>query len=343
MWLCRSEGLWPGGDSDGHPCGTKPWERWAGSTNRDPTWLQSLGLGAGHTSARGRQIHSGSRQTWTTPAIQMAFFHCYCSYPPSRCTASPERPAPVGFRKESRGRDPQTPHGASQPGGGRQRIDGAAAERHLGSWVPSSQGCWRSVTMATLNELNLVTDPYLFLICGPFGTLAGNQLENNPVTYQKENYLYLFIQVELVSPSDAPRPAHITRPSRTPSPMPQDLCPAQPTEPWARPCSTNTLPTPRLAQPRGLSLCAVTMRLHPPLLGSCNIWCWDLVPVFLCAFFLRWNMTLLWNIFIWSRMAQHWCLLWAEDCLITSCIPASSLWQFYYYKFSRDMRAVHCG
>lgn len=73
---------------------------------------------------------------------------------------------------------------------------------HLGSWVPSSQGCWRSVTMATPNELNLVTDPYLFLICGPRGTLAGNQLENNLVTYQKENYLYLFIQVELISPFD---------------------------------------------------------------------------------------------------------------------------------------------
>lgn len=73
---------------------------------------------------------------------------------------------------------------------------------HLGSWVPSSQGCWRSVTMATPNELNLVTDPYLFLICGPLGILAGNQLENNLVTYQKENYLYLFIQVELISPFD---------------------------------------------------------------------------------------------------------------------------------------------
>lgn len=73
---------------------------------------------------------------------------------------------------------------------------------HLGSWVPSSQGCWRSVTMATPNELNLVTDPYLFLICGPLGTLAGNQLENNLVTYQKENYLYLFIQVKLLSPFD---------------------------------------------------------------------------------------------------------------------------------------------
>lgn len=58
--------------------------------------------------------------------------------------------------------------------------------------------------MATLNELNLVTDPYLFLICGPLGTLAGNQLENNLVTYQKENYLYLFIQVELISPFDDP-------------------------------------------------------------------------------------------------------------------------------------------
>lgn len=56
--------------------------------------------------------------------------------------------------------------------------------------------------MATPNELNLVTDPYLFLICGPLGTLAGNQLENNLVTYQKENYLYLFIQVELISPFD---------------------------------------------------------------------------------------------------------------------------------------------
>lgn len=49
--------------------------------------------------------------------------------------------------------------------------------------------------MATENELNLVTDPYLFLICGPLGAKAGNQLENNPVTYQKENYLYLFTQV----------------------------------------------------------------------------------------------------------------------------------------------------
>lgn len=56
--------------------------------------------------------------------------------------------------------------------------------------------------METPNELNLVTDPYLFLICGPLGTLAGNQLENNLVTYQKENYLYLFIQVELVSAFD---------------------------------------------------------------------------------------------------------------------------------------------
>lgn len=56
--------------------------------------------------------------------------------------------------------------------------------------------------MATPNELNLVTDPYLFLICGPLGTLTGNQLENNLVTYQKENYLYLFIQVELISPFD---------------------------------------------------------------------------------------------------------------------------------------------
>lgn len=128
---------------------------------------------------------------------------------------------------------PQTRRRASQPGSGRQRIDGAAAERHLGSWVPSSQGCWRSVTMATLNELNLVTDPYLFLICGPFGTKAGNQLENNPVTYQKENYLYLFIQVELASLSDASRPApkHITQLSRTPSLTPQDLCPSQPTKP----------------------------------------------------------------------------------------------------------------
>lgn len=57
--------------------------------------------------------------------------------------------------------------------------------------------------METPNELNLVTDPYLFLICGPLGTLAGNQLENNLVTYQKENYLYLFIQVELISAFDA--------------------------------------------------------------------------------------------------------------------------------------------
>lgn len=48
--------------------------------------------------------------------------------------------------------------------------------------------------MATENELNLVTDPYLFLICGPLGAKASNQLENNPVTYQKENYLYLFTQ-----------------------------------------------------------------------------------------------------------------------------------------------------
>ena len=35
-------------------------------------------------------------------------------------------------------------------------------KRHLGSWVQSSEGCLRSVAMATENELNLVTDPYLF-------------------------------------------------------------------------------------------------------------------------------------------------------------------------------------
>lgn len=65
-----------------------------------------------------------------------------------------------------------------------------------GTGCRSSEDCRRSVTIATENELNLVTDPYLFLICWPLGARTGNQLENNPVTYYKENYPYLFTQTE---------------------------------------------------------------------------------------------------------------------------------------------------
>lgn len=231
---------------------------------------------------------------------------------------------------------------------------------HLGSWVPSSQGCWRSVTMATPNELNLVTDPYLFLICGPLGTLAGNQLENNLVTYQKENYLYLFIYPgrahislwRLCQTKDTrhipsafsvtvwKHPAlHCEKPCQTPMPLQNAHTHKLP---WISVLmTTDILPKSCLAfSPR---LAHVDKQTPTPLLGWFNILCWYPLIIFFCALSLCWNMILLWNIFIWSRMAQHWCLLWAEDCLIKSCISASSLWQFYYYKFSRDMRAVHCG
>lgn len=95
--------------------------------------------------------------------------------------------------------------------------------------------------METPNELNLVTDPYLFLICGPLGTLAGNQLENNLVTYQKENYLYLFIQVELISAFDAcpTKDSHHLPAARNATPKPR---PARST---ATSCHAQPCPGPR--------------------------------------------------------------------------------------------------
>lgn len=163
---------------------------------------------------------------------------------------------------------------------------------HLGSWVPSSQGCWRSVTMETPNELNLVTDPYLFLICGPLGTLAGNQLENNLVTYQKENYLYLFIQVELISAFDAcpTKDSHHLPAAQNATPKPR---PAQST---ATSCHAQPCPGPRgytagvlpCSQPaRAPQLAHVDKHPPAPLLGGFNILCWYLLLIFLCALSLR--------------------------------------------------------
>lgn len=141
--------------------------------------------------------------------------------------------------------------------------------------------------MATPNELNLVTDPYLFLICGPLGTWAGNQLENNLVTFQKENYLYLFIQVELISPSDDS--ASIKTPVMSPrlrrNTASARASPPKHTTRAARgiraPGSTHISPKPCLA--RSPRLAHVDKHTPTPLLGWFNILCWYPLLIFFCA------------------------------------------------------------
>lgn len=134
--------------------------------------------------------------------------------------------------------------------------------------------------MATPNELNLVTDPYLFLICGPLGTWAGNQLENNLVTFQKENYLYLFIQVELISPSDDS--ASLKTPIMSPR-LRRDTASARASPPNTHraPSSTHILPKPCLA--RSPRLAHVGKHTPTPLLGWLNILCWYPLLIFFCA------------------------------------------------------------